>query len=389
MREKFFGYIPYKDKDFVELWKEATFVFDANILLNFYRYSNDIKEQIFTSIEGLAERVWIPHQTAKEFFNNRVKVIIEQEEVYKSFKKNIKLSKQQDEINKLRHSSLSTKKKNMLCILDECENKLIEIIDKDKNDNESLINNDYILERILKIFDGKIGEEIDEEKNKEYTQIIDKRYEKNIPPGYKDKEKGDDRKYGDAINWLEIINFSKENHKHIIYITDDKKEDWFEKIGNKEIGPRKELLHEFFATTGKKVYLYDTEMFLKGFKKYISPQSIISQESLDEINYVNNHLKGDFIINDNLVEIKSKNSINDVTDFNWLEYEILAKKIFENKKYNKTLIEKILKNLTEKYRDIYENQDYLKSDKKMIVDEDVLKEFLKLYILELNEKNKN
>lgn len=87
MKEKFFGYIPYNEKEFENLWKEATFVFDANILLNFYRYSNDMKEQMFNNIETLSERVWIPYQTAKEFFDNRVKVIAEQENVYKSFEK--------------------------------------------------------------------------------------------------------------------------------------------------------------------------------------------------------------------------------------------------------------------------------------------------------------
>ena len=38
MRETFRGYYRLKDDDFNQLWDECIFSFDANILLNIYRY---------------------------------------------------------------------------------------------------------------------------------------------------------------------------------------------------------------------------------------------------------------------------------------------------------------------------------------------------------------
>lgn len=377
MRENFFGYIPYREKDFKELWKDATFVFDTNILLNFYRYPNDIKEQIFTRIEEVSDRIWIPHQTAKEFFNNRVKVIVEQENIYKNFKKNIRLSKQDDAIKKLRHSSLSTRKDEMLNVLKECEEKLIKIIDEEKN--ESLINNDKILDRILKIFDGKLGEKINEEKYMKYTKEIDERYEKNIPPGYKDKDKDKDenkdkdRKYGDAINWLEVIDFSKKNGKHIIYITDDKKEDWFEKRDDREIGPRKELLHEFFSKTGKKIYIYDTTMFLRGFDKYISSEDIIDEKDLAEINYIN-----DYVNDDNLYNKCIKYKLKKSDDYEIDLRKNLINRMIKSENYNRKLVaeEQGIKNLNESFKNYVSNQNV---DYNLCEFQENLKKLLDLY----------
>ena len=49
------------------------------------------------------------------------------------------------------------------------------------------------------------------------------RYEKKIPPGYKDaiKKSGilDNNAYGDLIVWKEILRFSKKEKKNIIYVT--------------------------------------------------------------------------------------------------------------------------------------------------------------------------
>lgn len=55
------------------------------------------------------------------------------------------------------------------------------------------------------------------------------RYKYNIPPGYKDGKKSDISKFGDLFIWKEIIEFSKsQQHKTIIFITNDLKEDWWQ-----------------------------------------------------------------------------------------------------------------------------------------------------------------
>lgn len=331
MKEKFFGYIPYDDEINEKLWKESIFVFDANIFLNLYRYSNETKNKVISCLERISDRVWIPYNTGKEFFNNRVTTILDQEEVYKNLEKNLNFDGMINFISGIRHTTLDSKKKTLIEIIKKCKEEINEIIQEDKNSYKNLIYDDPNLEKILKIFDGKVGQELSKDDFEKYKKIIDKRYEKQIPPGYKDCNKSDDtknekgnsdKKYGDAINWLEVIKFSKENKTDIIYVTDDKKEDWIEVKKGKKIGPRKELLNEFHKeTNGRIIGIYNTENFLKYSNKYLgdknSEEHMEINKAISEIEYIDN-------------SIKSKNSISNKSFLTKLYEEIRDNNLYVN-----------------------------------------------------------
>ena len=96
-----------------------------------------------------------------------------------------------------------------------------------------------------------------------------KRYERKIPPGYKDNDKskrGDNSEYGDYFAWEEILAFSKEKKTDIIYVTNDQKEDWWNIIKGKTLGPRVELKKEFFEKTSKNFLLYTMNSFINYMK---------------------------------------------------------------------------------------------------------------------------
>ena len=290
MKNKFFGYIPYSDYKFEELWKNATFVLDANILLNLYRYSKETQEKVIEYLQKISDRIWIPYNTAEEFFNNRTKVINDQKNVHKQIKNKINLSSVREDINKIRHTTLSSKKEKMLEIIDNCQKDLNRIIEDDENEISNS-SEDIVLNKILELFSNKVGEKFEEKELDKYIKIFDKRYDKQIPPGYKDakKPKGN-RKYGDCINWFEIINHAKSNEVDIIYITDDNKEDWFLTIEGKTIGPRMELLQEFYEkTNNQKIYIYNTDGFLTNFNKYIEMSDTLSENISNEIKEINEY----------------------------------------------------------------------------------------------------
>src|SRR5437660_11910593 len=60
------------------MWHECIFVFDANVLLNIYRYSSDTRDELFDVLEHLQDRIWIPHQAMLEYHENREEVISQQ-----------------------------------------------------------------------------------------------------------------------------------------------------------------------------------------------------------------------------------------------------------------------------------------------------------------------
>lgn len=62
MRELFPGYYRPTQEEFKQMWQECIFVFDANVLLNIYRYTAKTRGELLAIFEMLKERTWLPHQ---------------------------------------------------------------------------------------------------------------------------------------------------------------------------------------------------------------------------------------------------------------------------------------------------------------------------------------
>ena len=116
------------------------------------------------------------------------------------------------------------------------DNKFIEL------DNKILIAIDYIYKIVEDIHNSRGMVPFSQDQLYHICDEGEERYEKSIPPGFKDKKDKDGiRKYSDLIIWKEIINYAKENQLDIIFVTDDVKADWWEK--ESEFHPK--LINEF------------------------------------------------------------------------------------------------------------------------------------------------
>jgi predicted nucleic acid-binding protein len=100
MRSAFLSYYRPTQKEFEKLWQECWFAFDANFLLDFYRYANETRDKILDLLEKLTNRIWLPHQAALEFHRNRLQVI---GDVWKPYNeaKNIAVGAKEDALTKL------------------------------------------------------------------------------------------------------------------------------------------------------------------------------------------------------------------------------------------------------------------------------------------------
>ena len=80
MRSLFPGSYPHKKEDFDRMWAEGMFVFDTNMLLNFYRYSEGTRKEFLDLVSSpeVAPRIWIPYQVAVEYHRNLDEVRHEQ-----------------------------------------------------------------------------------------------------------------------------------------------------------------------------------------------------------------------------------------------------------------------------------------------------------------------
>ena len=259
MRNAISEYIGMTDEEKSELWEECTFVFDTNILLNLYRYTKKTRDSLLKSMSNLQGRVWMPYQVAYEFMKDRADVVFETINNYDELKA--------DANNFVKKCSDLLRIKNEEKEIAKLEKQIIEWIDnvRAKNLVVNKLENDTILQEILQLFEGKTGDQCVEWE--EIKKQGEERYKKQIPPGYKDAIKSDGKQdnncYGDYIVWTQIMDYAKNDKKDIIYVTNDQKEDWWERHKGKTIGPRVELIKEFRDKTQQKFYMYTMEQVLK------------------------------------------------------------------------------------------------------------------------------
>src|SRR5262249_27223061 len=96
MKKRFRAYFRPTAEEFDDLWEKAIFTFDANFLLNVYRYTPETQQKMLLVLEKLGDNVWIPHQAALEFHRNRLGVIAKQAGAYEQARKAI-----EDTVNRL------------------------------------------------------------------------------------------------------------------------------------------------------------------------------------------------------------------------------------------------------------------------------------------------
>lgn len=305
MKELFPGYYPLNQEQFKELWENCIFVFDTNILLNLYRYNESTRNDFINNIlRKIEQRLWIPHQVALEFQENRLEVIESQETQIDTIK--LRWSHHKAAFLGDIRKFYAIDPEGLIARLDE---KLLEYL----NTKNSLITeqlklneHDTVRDIVDEIFNGKIGEHPTSEELVDIYKNGEERYKIKYPPGFGDKNsKGKDkerdylykemifrREYGDLILWKELLKEVKSrNWKHIIFVTDDNKEDWWYERSGKTIGPRPELIQEMYEAGVSLFYMYNSNRFIEFAQEYLGTKiSENSQQEIEEIAELNKEL---------------------------------------------------------------------------------------------------
>jgi hypothetical protein len=96
----------------------------------------------------------------------------------------------------------------------------------------------------------------------EMEQDLKQRKAAKRPPGYKDDSKEENR-LGDLLIWHTILTAAQARKQHIVFVTEDKKSDWWHRSAETTLFPRYELVEEFRrASSGQSFYLMTFYQFL-------------------------------------------------------------------------------------------------------------------------------
>ena len=279
MKSKFPEYYRIHKEDLLAHFDDCVFIFDACALLDIYRLKKELTEDVFKVLEHLKEQIRIPYHVAEEYTKNIHEVLNKQLQTIKDSRSNFDGIVKTFE-SKRSHPYLSKDSTDLIGLLKDQ-------VEKDFKDQEDYIKDQLIhgnyQNRMAEILEGKVLEPFSLEEIQAIQADGATRYENKIPPGYKDANKSDNR-YGDLINWKEILRFAKGSGKHIIIVSSEIKEDWVTKEQGQIVGLRYELIKEFFnevGNTNQYVHFFSLDRFLEFARE--KDEQVITQETVNEV----------------------------------------------------------------------------------------------------------
>ena len=288
MKNRFAEYYELPEERIKEIWENSLIVFDTNVLLNLYRYNEDARTEFIYVIKFYKERLWIPYQVGLEFHRRREDILRKNAAAYTTLGDKLKeqlvkaVSTLEGEYS--RHPYINMK--DIRSKVERCAAAIKKSLDKQKENHPDYSKEDDILNAITDLFDGRVGEDFAEKELDALYKEGEKRYANDVPPGYCDEKTKKDKPkrhlYGDFIVWKQTIHHCKELSKSVIFITDDHKPDWWDKVDGKHT-PRKELIKEVADSTGQSIIIYDSSRFLEYAKRN---KVKVSQKTINEVEKV-------------------------------------------------------------------------------------------------------
>ncbi|HCH0657591.1 TPA: hypothetical protein NKO55_002164 [Enterobacter asburiae] len=211
-----------------------------------------------------------------------------------------------------------------------CDDFVKGVFEEQKKLKPDVRSSDEIRKKLDSILSGKVGEPFTQSELDAIYEEGEIRFSNKIPPGFKDAGKDGDssdftymnlnykRKFGDLIIWKQLIKeASKVEIKNVVFITDDKKNDWWYGVGDKIIGPQEKLQSEFYTLTGVDSFkMYDTVDFLKDAVMYLGTK--VDEKSFDDVKKASSSII-DFVSTDTSDSIDghpitSNNNVSDEID---------------------------------------------------------------------------
>ncbi len=279
MKKLFPGYYRKTEEELKQIWENGIIMFDTNVLLNLYRYSEATRNTILELIKKLSNQIYLPHQAALEYNRNRYEVIVEQEKTYNDFLNKIEQIQEDlqstnkppffsDKVDKELNSVLND-------VTSEVKNSIKEYCD--------YLKEDPIYDIISELFQNRITIPFTQKELDLIFKEGEERFKNDIPPGFEDKKnKEGNRKYGDLVLWKQVILKAKELKKDVILVTDERKIDWWWKIKDgRTMGPRQELVEEIKKEANVNFHMYSSERFLSYWQTYLKEK--INQKAIEEI----------------------------------------------------------------------------------------------------------
>ena len=268
-------------------------VFDTNVLLSAYRFAPEAREELLSALGTIADRIWVPNRVAEEFHKRRLGVISDYDAAYLPVID--ALSEIQEKLNDELEPKIA-QLANRAALSDLQRSELIGLVSGSTQSAALTAENlrrahgladlrgeDPILARFQQLFDGKTGPALNEQDLEQAIAEAQRRADNQIPPGYRDARNPEP--FGDYLVWKQtLLEAARQKISHLVFVTSDNKDDWYQIIKGKTVGARPELVRELMKETGAQLVMMNTTSFLFHAREYldaeVSPETIRQSEVL-------------------------------------------------------------------------------------------------------------
>jgi hypothetical protein len=292
--DDFYGYRLPTEEELNYALHSALVVLDTNVLLNLYRYNELTRNDLLEILQGLGNRLWVPHQVMREFWRNRLGVLVSRDA--SSQEALIALRKQQRATAEAIHQWAKT-----IAIEPAERDILIEKTAALHTELEQIIRShapgaskavssaseEPILQKLEALLDGKVGPAPNEADQQATITEGNTRAARRQPPGYLDADKmGSDLPEGaagDYLVWHQTVQEATRRNLDVLLVTGDEKEDWWWRYRSEFLGPRVELAAELRDACGRRLFMMRPIDLLK---RAATLKITVSSESVDDVERV-------------------------------------------------------------------------------------------------------
>jgi hypothetical protein len=154
---------------------------------------------------------------------------------------------------------------------------------------KAAMQSDKVLDSITALLDGKVGAPYPDDRLRDLEAEARERFKQQIPPGYEDAKKDENRDCGDYILWRQLIDEAIRRKIPVLFVTNDQKDDWYRRIHGLTTGPRLELINEMKREADVDFHLQTLALFLDTAPAFLrtpplKEATVTEVSRLDELN---------------------------------------------------------------------------------------------------------
>ncbi|WP_394619082.1 PIN-like domain-containing protein [Lentzea sp. JNUCC 0626] len=307
--EGFEDYRTPTDEDYRRVLTSGLVVFDANVLLNLYRFNSTTRRDLIAVMQGLGESLWIPHQVMREFWRNREPTL---DRISDGPKESLDLLDKASRSAENAVSSWSKKialndarKAHLLDTLEAAFQSVRQTISEqaaaDAAEHARDTNTDAILDTLASTLANRVGAALSSKDHAAAVTEAQRRIVAQEPPGFLDADKTDDElRAGDYLVWEQLLREAERRGCDALMVTSDVKEDWWCRNKNELRGPRPELAVEFRRRVGYRLLMLTPSELVRRAEALTNVR--VNPHSAEDIERVDN-ARGDALPADVALEL--------------------------------------------------------------------------------------